>query len=120
METKQEHINFGYRIIKGEKIYRFSHSRMCTKSLDYYLKLYNINLDDYYIYKSTSKQKQVTINEFLEFKYACYILFDKSVYDKNDIDYIITEYSFLFLDCAISSLLRNYKTLNIKKVNSYE
>ena len=54
---------------------------------------YNFNLikdiikyDDYYIYKSSNKQRQVTVDEFLEFKNCGYIFFKKDLYSKEWID----------------------------------
>jgi len=57
--------------------------RQSSRKLDYYLDQFNPN--DYYIFKYTSKQRQVTIEELLEFKHAGYVFFKK---DKYDIDYI--------------------------------
>tara|TARA_R110002050_G_scaffold74369_3_gene159586 strand:+ start:1366 stop:1710 length:345 start_codon:yes stop_codon:yes gene_type:complete len=52
------------------------------KSLDFYLE--HINLEDYHIYKYSRKQRIVTVDEFLKFKYAGYIFFRKSLYNKED------------------------------------
>jgi hypothetical protein len=52
-----------------------------------YIKQFNPN--DYFIYKSTRRQKQVSIEDFLDVKFAGYILFKKGVYDMNRIDYWI-------------------------------
>ncbi len=46
--------------------------------LDYYID--RINFNDYYIYKSPRTIKEVTIEEFKEFKYAGYIFFHKELY----------------------------------------
>ena len=46
----------------------------------------NFNLDDYYIYKASASQKEITPEEFLLFKYSKYILFKKEIYNKTDID----------------------------------
>ncbi len=40
----------------------------------------NINFNDYYIYKSSGNFKEVSIEEFKEFKYAGYIFFHKELY----------------------------------------
>jgi hypothetical protein len=52
--------------------------------LNYFLEKFNP--DDYFIYKSTAKQKKVSIEDFLEFKYCVYILFKKGVYDNDNIN----------------------------------
>jgi hypothetical protein len=52
--------------------------------LDYYLQQFNI--EDYWIYKSTNKQKQVSIEELYDFNYSGYILFKKDKYDYKEID----------------------------------
>ena len=54
------------------------------KPLDYWLNILNIN--DYWIYKMTSKQRIVSIEEFMDFKYAGYIFFKKEKYNKDDIN----------------------------------
>ena len=54
------------------------------KYLKDYLPLFNI--DDYYIYKYTRHQKEVSIKEFLEFKYAGYVFFKKDKYNKKHIE----------------------------------
>ena len=54
------------------------------KDLDTYTS--GFNPDDYYIYKSTDKFKEVSIKEFLDFKFARYCFFKKEIYDKNWID----------------------------------
>ena len=42
--------------------------------------------DDYWIYKSTNKQRLVSYNDFLDFRHARYVLFRKSLYKKENID----------------------------------
>ena len=39
-----------------------------------------IKYDDYYIYKSSNKQRQVTVDEFFNFKNCGYIFFKKDLY----------------------------------------
>lgn len=61
------------------------------RKLSDYLPLFNI--DDYYIYKCTRHQKEVSIKEFLEFKHCGYILYKKDKYNlqhiENWLEYII-------------------------------
>ena len=44
------------------------------------------NFDDYWCYKVTNKQRLVTQEEFLEFKYSGYMFFKKELYDTDTID----------------------------------
>lgn len=57
--------------------------RKSPYNLQYYLDQFNP--DDYWIFKSTRKFKQVTYQDLLEFKYAQYILFKKDLYSLEDI-----------------------------------
>jgi len=66
---KTDHIE----MLRGDKTIRIIYSKSSNKSLDYYLK--DINLTDYpFIYKSSAMQKQVSIDDLFEFKYAGYLL----------------------------------------------
>jgi len=40
----------------------------------------------YFIYKTTSHFREVTVEEFHQWQYAGYIFFDKNKYDKNHIE----------------------------------
>ena len=44
-----------------------------------------INFDNYFIYKKTGKQKEVTKEDFLKFNYSGYIFFNKTIYDKKEL-----------------------------------
>lgn len=44
------------------------------------------NFDDFWCYKVTNRQRLVTQQEFLEFKYSGYIFFKKELYDKDTIN----------------------------------
>jgi hypothetical protein len=68
----------------GGDYFRLNHLRNSNKKLDYYLEQFNI--EDYWIYKSTRKQKRVSIEEFYDFKYSGYIFFKKDKYDYKEID----------------------------------
>jgi hypothetical protein len=69
----------------GDDYFRLFYDKITSnKKLDYYLKQFNI--EDYWIYKSTDKQRRVSIEEFYEFEYACYIFFKKDKYDYKEID----------------------------------
>jgi hypothetical protein len=56
----------------------------CNENLDFHTCKFNI--DDYYVFKSTGKFKEVSKTEFFDFKYAQYTLFKKALYDKNWLD----------------------------------
>lgn len=53
-------------------------------NLQFYLDIFNHQ--DYYIYKSTNRFKEVSYDDLLEFKYAGYIFFKKDMYSKEWID----------------------------------
>lgn len=71
----------------GGDYFKLIYLRKSTKSLDFYLEKFNP--DDYWIYKTTNKQGLVTIEELKDFKYSAYTFFNKSLYDKEYIDYWI-------------------------------
>ena len=52
--------------------------------LDYFTN--GLKTNDYYIYKSTGRFKEVSTKEFFDFKYAGYFFFNKKLYEKNWID----------------------------------
>ncbi len=68
----------------GCDFFKLQYLRSSNKKLDYYLDRFNP--EDYWIYKSTEQQRLVSIEDFLEFKYATYVLFKKGVYDYKIID----------------------------------
>ena len=80
MTTKT--ITNGFQV--GGDYFKLIYSRKSTKSLDFYIEQFNP--DDYWIYKTTNKQRRVTIEELKDFKYSGYTLFKKSLYDKEHID----------------------------------
>ena len=59
-----------------------------SKRSDKYLKdfIHLFNIDDYWCYKVTNRQRLVNEQEFLDFKHSGYIFFKKNIYDKNNID----------------------------------
>ena len=52
--------------------------------LEYHLE--KIDLDNYYIYKKTAHFREVTKEQFLEFKYAGYMFFNKDLYCNQEIN----------------------------------
>jgi hypothetical protein len=64
--------------IVGGDYFKLIYSRRSNKYLSDFLPLFNF--DDYWCYKITNRQRQVTYKEFLEFKYSGYILFKKDIY----------------------------------------
>jgi hypothetical protein len=70
------------RKVGGDYFY-LQHSRRDVRNLNDYLPLFNF--DDYWCFKATGKQRLVSYEEFLEFKYAGYIFFKKDLYDLDHI-----------------------------------
>ena len=68
----------------GGNYFGLYYLRSSKNNLDFYLEQFNI--EDYWIYKSTRKQRQLSIEELYEFKYSGYILFKKDIYDYKEID----------------------------------
>lgn len=85
----------------GGDYFSLLYSRKSNNNLQFHLDQFDPN--DYWIYKSTRKFKEVTYQDLLDFKYASYIFFKKDLYDKDWIDnwinfiYSIKDMSFLFL-----------------------
>jgi hypothetical protein len=63
----------------GGDYFVFNYSRRSKNNLQYFLEQFDIN--DYWIYKSSNTFREVTIEEFYEFKYSGYILFRKDVFN---------------------------------------
>jgi hypothetical protein len=66
------------------KWFKLIYSRKETKTLQDHLDKFNI--EEYFIYKVTNRQRQVSIEDLYEFKYGGYILFKKDIFDKEYID----------------------------------
>lgn len=71
----------------GGDYFRLIYSRRSKNKLDYYLPLFNF--DDYWCFKSSRKQRLISYDEFIEFKYSGYTFFRKDLYDLNHIQYWI-------------------------------
>jgi len=71
----------------GGDYFRLIYLRRSKNKLDYYLPLFNF--DDYWCFKSSSKQRLISYDEFIEFKYSSYTFFRKDLYDLNYIQYWI-------------------------------
>ena len=65
------------------------------KPLVYWLDMFNI--DNYWIYKMTSKQRLVSIEDLMDFKYAGYIFFNKEKYNKDYINKWL-DYYYQYID----------------------
>ena len=63
----------------GGDYFKLKYLRRSNKYLSDYINLFNF--DDYWCFKSSNKQKLVSYEELLEFKYAGYIFFKKELYD---------------------------------------
>lgn len=68
----------------GDYYFSLEYLRSSNKKLDYYLNQFNI--EEYWIYKATDKQRRVSIQQLYEFKNARYIFFKKELYDYKEID----------------------------------
>jgi hypothetical protein len=77
-------------IVNGDWFFLY-YLRVSNISLDFYLKQFNI--DDYWIYKYSNKQKLVSIEEFMKFEYAGYIFFRKELYDKEHIELWVLKFN---------------------------
>jgi hypothetical protein len=96
-------MNLSKTITNGRKVggdyFKLIYLRSSDKTLNDYLPLFNF--DDYWCFKATGKQRLVSYEEFLEFKYAGYIFFKKDLYDLEHIQnwinwiYNINEFKFL-------------------------
>jgi len=67
----------------GGDYFKLIYSRRSNLTSDYFLKQFNFN--DYHCFKSTGHQREMSYEDFLEFKYAVYIFFKKELYDKDHI-----------------------------------
>ena len=68
----------------GDDFFCLGFERTSDKYLKDYLPLFNP--EDYYILKATGSQREVSIEDLLDFKYSSYILFKKDKYDKKHIE----------------------------------
>jgi hypothetical protein len=66
------------RPVGGDYFY-LKYLRSSEYKLDHHLNLFDP--EDYWIYKLTSKQRLVTIEQLYEFNYSGYIFFRKTTYD---------------------------------------
>ena len=67
----------------GGDYFRLWHSRSSNLYLKDFIDEFNFN--DYWCFKMTRHQKLVNYEDFLKFKYSCYILFKKDLYDVDKI-----------------------------------
>lgn len=74
-----------------------------TLNLQFYLNQFNH--EDYYIYKSTGRFKEVSYEDLLEFKNGGYIFFKKDLYDNEVID--------SWINWLYSNRLNRFSYLNI-------
>ena len=109
MSLKTNHIE-NRRPVGGD-YFRLGYDRICNKTLESHLKKFNYN--DYYILKSSGHQRLVTYDDLLEFKYACYVLFKKDLYD---IDKIIEWVDYLKSIGGVQYLDKPTPPFNPKKI----
>jgi len=72
------------RRLVGGDYFKLLYSRSSNLDLSYFLTLFNF--DDYWCFKSSGNQRQVTYQNLLDFKYSNYIFFKKDLYYKEHID----------------------------------
>lgn len=78
-----------FRVEKGT-------TAQCKYDLDFYIN--RINFDDYYIFKSTNRQRLVSVDEFMDFKYSSYIFFKKDLFNLDLImQWVNSDYMIHFL-----------------------
>jgi hypothetical protein len=53
-------------------------------TLEYWLDKFDF--DNYYVFKATGHQKEVSYNEFLDFEFSGYVFFRKDLYKKQGIE----------------------------------
>lgn len=75
---------FGFKKVKSGQTYKSIINSNGKKYMYEYID--ELNIKNYYIYKLSGKQKEVSLEDFMEFKYIGYIFFNKSVYNKKNID----------------------------------
>lgn len=78
---KTDHIANNRRV--GGDYFELKFLRSSNKKLSEYLTQFS--REDYWILKATRHQEMINIEEFLEFKYSCYIFFKKDLYNINEI-----------------------------------
>ena len=100
------------RKINGDYFYIYKNtSKSCY---DFDLIIDEIKYNDYYIYKLTNKQKEVSIEEFKEFKNSGYIFFRKDLYNKEWIDMWI---EFIISIGGIQYLNKTFPPIHPSKIN---
>jgi len=67
----------------GSDCFALEYIRTAKKSLYNHLNQFDPN--NYWIFKSTEKQKLVSVEEFLKFEYAGYVFFKKDLYNPENI-----------------------------------
>jgi hypothetical protein len=68
----------------GGNWFRLGKTNGNDRALSFYTDRFNI--DDYYIYKATKRFREVEHDEFLKFRYSCYMLFNKQKWNKEFLD----------------------------------
>jgi hypothetical protein len=71
-------------LLIGSDYFRIEYSRKSKNNLQYFLDQFDVN--NYWIYKSTSIFREVSIEDFYDFNYSGYILFSKNKYDNKNIN----------------------------------
>ena len=85
-----------------------------TRGYDFNLIKDIIKYDEYYIYKSSDRQRQVTVDDFFNFKNCAYIFFKKDLYEKEWIDMWI---EFIISIGGIKFLNKPFPPFHPSKIN---
>jgi hypothetical protein len=94
----------------GGEYFRLIYLRKSNKKLSDFL---TFNFDEYWCFKSTSNQRLITYEEFLEFKYSSYTFFRKDLYS---LDRIIEWVDWCIIIGGIQFLIKPTPTFNPNKI----
>lgn len=75
--NKTDHIECIRKI--GGKWFEIRFEKKSNITLQYYLELFN--QEDYHIVKSSDKQRFISYDQFIDFRYVGYLFFKKDIYD---------------------------------------
>ena len=97
----------------GDDYFYLKKLRSSDNSLEYYLNQFNV--DDYWILKASDRFRLVSNEEFLTFKYACFIFFKKDVYSLELIKGWL-EFLYSGVDLRMLFLVKPFPPLYVKSL----
>ena len=98
------------RRLVGIDYFILFYRRTSNKSLKYFLDQFNV--DEYIIFKSTNKFRQLTYNELIEEKYTFYLFIRNDIYDQ--------ENNMLWFDWIKNNITIQYLNKPFPNFNPYE